>query len=232
MDWETDYYTFSDTNIEYIWRFLKVVHDRGWLVRGHRSTEWCPRCGTSLSQHELSQAGVHQDREDPALTVRLPLRDHPGEALVVWTTTPWTLPANVAAAVRPDIEYGRLPSGDWVSIDSQPRTRVRRPPCRASSSSASRYEGPFDALGPGGAVEHRVIPWEDVALDTGTGIVHIAPGAGPEDFVLSTVHDLPVLAPVDEAGRFYPDYGWLAGMSIDEAREPIIDDLSRARPAR
>ena len=72
-----------------------------------------------------------------------------------------------------------------------------------------------------------MIPWEDVALDTGTGIVHIAPGAGPEDFVLSTVHDLPVLAPVDEAGRFYPDYGWLAGMSVDEARAPIIDDLAK-----
>ena len=120
MDWEKDYFTCSDTNIEYIWRFLKEVHARGWLVRGHRSTEWCPRCGTSLSQHELSQAGVHQDREDPALWVRLPLIDRPGEALVIWTTTPWTLPANVAAAVRPDIEYGRLPSGDWVSVHSQP----------------------------------------------------------------------------------------------------------------
>jgi isoleucyl-tRNA synthetase len=65
MDWERDYYTFSDTNIDYIWRFLKVVHERAWLFRGHRSTEWCPRCGTSLSQHELSQSGVHQEREDP-----------------------------------------------------------------------------------------------------------------------------------------------------------------------
>ena len=225
MDWERDYYTFSDTNIEYIWRFLKVVHDRGWLVRGHRSTEWCPRCGTSLSQHELSQAGVFQDREDPALTVRLPLLDHPGEALLVWTTTPWTLPANVAAAVQPGITYGRLPSGDWVSVESQPEdvefTAIRK----GRELVGLRYEGPFDGVAP--AVEHRVIPWEDVSLDTGTGIVHIAPGAGPEDFVLSTVHDLPVLTPVDEAGRFEPGYGWLAGMSIDEARQPIIDDLEK-----
>jgi isoleucyl-tRNA synthetase len=225
MDWERDYYTFSDTNIEYIWRFLKVVHDRGWLVRGHRSTEWCPRCGTSLSQHELSQAGVFQDREDPALTVRLLLLDHPGEALLIWTTTPWTLPANVAAAVQPGITYGRLPSGDWVSVESQPEdvefTAIRK----GRELVGLRYEGPFDGVGP--AVEHRVIPWEDVSLDTGTGIVHIAPGAGPEDFVLSTVHDLPVLTPVDEAGRFEPDYGWLAGMSIDEARQPIIDDLEK-----
>ena len=86
------------------------------------------------------------------------------------------------------------------------------------------YEGPFDSL-PGAGVAHRVIGWDEVELDTGTGIVHIAPGAGPEDFVLATVHDLPVLTPVDEAGQFYPDYGWLAGKSVDEASEPIIDDL-------
>src|SRR3954469_9433580 len=223
MDWERDYYTFSDTNIEYIWRFLKVVHDRGWLVRGHRSTEWCPRCGTSLSQHELSQAGVFQDREDQALTVRLPLLDHPGEALLIWTTTPWTLPANVAAAVQPAITYGCLPSGDWTSVESQPEDVEFRAIRKGRELVGLRYEGPFDGIAP--AVEHRVIPWEDVSLHTGTGIVHIAPGAGPEDFVLSTVHDLPVLTPVDEAGRFEPDYGWLAGMSIDEARQPIIDDL-------
>ena len=230
MDWERDYYTFSDTNIEYIWRFLKVVHDRGWLVRGHRSTEWCPRCGTSLSQHELSQAGVFQHREDPALTVRLPLLEHPGEALLIWTTTPWTLPANVAAAVQPGITYGRLPSGDWVSVESQPEDVEFSAIRKGRELVGLRYEGPFDGVAP--AVEHRVIPWDDVSLDTGTGIVHIAPGAGPEDFVLSTVHDLPVLTPVDEAGRFEPDYGWLAGMSIDEARQPIIDDLQTARSAR
>ena len=101
MDWGNDYFTFSDTNIEYIWRFLKIVHERGWLYMGHRSTEWCPRCGTSLSQHELTQAGVYQDRADPSLFVRFPLLDRPGESVVVWTTTPWTLPANVAAAVQP-----------------------------------------------------------------------------------------------------------------------------------
>jgi isoleucyl-tRNA synthetase len=221
MDWERDYYTFSDTNIEYIWRFLHVVHERGWLFRGHRSTEWCPRCGTSLSQHELSQAGVHQEREDPSLSVRLPLLDRESEALVVWTTTPWTLPANVAAAVNPELEYGRLENGDWVAVASQPdATFTRRAP--GSDLVGWTYRGPFDDLS---HVEHRVIPWADVALDTGTGIVHIAPGAGPEDFELSKVHDLPVLTPVDEAGRFYADYGWLAGMTTSEAAAPIVDAL-------
>ena len=156
MDWERDYYTFSDTNIEYIWRFLRVVHDRGWLFRGHRSTEWCPRCGTSLSQHELSQAGVHQQREDSSLYVRLPFLERPGEALVVWTTTPWTLPANVAAAVDPELEYGRLASGDWVAVASQPDATYE---ARATGSElvGVRYRGPFDDLEPGAQVEHRVI---------------------------------------------------------------------------
>ncbi len=114
MDWGRDYFTFSDTNIEYIWKFLKIVHERGWLVLGHRSTEWCPRCGTSISAHELH--GHYEDRVDPSLYVRFPLQDRDDEALVVWTTTPWTLPANVAAAVRPDAEYGLLESGDWVAV--------------------------------------------------------------------------------------------------------------------
>ena len=125
MDWGNDYFTFSDTNIEYIWKFLKIVHERGWLYMGHRSTEWCPRCGTSLSQHELTQAGVYQDRGDPSLFVRFPLLDRPGESLVVWTTTPWTLPANVAAAVHPDEEYGRRENGEWVLASLFPDDDVR-----------------------------------------------------------------------------------------------------------
>src|SRR5215211_2116181 len=113
MDWGNDYFTFSDTNIEYIWRFLKVMHEAGRLYKGHRSTEWCPRCGTSISQHELTQSDVYRDKTDPSVYVRLPLVDRPGESLVVWTTTPWTLPANVAAAVKPDAEYILRESGEW-----------------------------------------------------------------------------------------------------------------------
>ena len=124
MDWGRDYFTFSDTNIEYVWRFLKRVHERGWLYLGHRSTEWCPRCGTSLSQHELSLSGVYQDRADPSLFVRFPLLDRQHESLVIWTTTPWTLPANVAAAVKPDAEYGRRDNGEWVARTPVPRRGI------------------------------------------------------------------------------------------------------------
>ncbi len=195
MDWGNDYFTFSDTNIEYIWKFLRIVNERGWLYMGHRSTEWCPRCGTSLSQHELSQAGVYQERADPSLFVRFPLLDRPRESLVIWTTTPWTLPANVAAAVHPDEEYGRRENGEWVAVKLFPDDTFEEQK-RGSELVGWRYQGPFDDLEPGGSVEHRVIPWEDVTMDQGTGIVHIAPGCGGEDFELSRVHDLPVLAPV------------------------------------
>ncbi len=222
MDWGNDYFTFSDTNIEYIWRFLAIVHERGWLYRGHRSTEWCPRCGTSISAHEL--VGSYVDRADPSLFVRLPLLDRPGEALVVWTTTPWTLPANVAAAVHPEAQYGRRANGDWVAVARYPDSTFE---ARLTGAElvGLRYEGPFDTLAPGAGVEHRVIPWDEVNLDDGTGIVHIAPGAGSEDFELSKVHDLPVLTPVDESGRFYDEYGWLHGLSTVESAEQIIGHL-------
>ena len=224
MDWGRDYFTFSDTNIEYIWKFLKIVHGRGWLYMGHRATEWCPRCGTSLSQHELTQGGVYQERADPSLFVRFPLLDFEGQSVVVWTTTPWTLPANVAAAVHPDEEYGRRANGEWVAVKLFPEdTFVERLPGRELVG--RRYRGPFDDLPPGSQVEHRVIPWEDVTMDQGTGVVHIAPGAGGEDFELSRVHDLPVLSPVDESGRFYDDYGWLHGLTTTEAADQIIGRL-------
>jgi isoleucyl-tRNA synthetase len=224
MDWGNDYFTFSDTNIEYIWKFLKIIDGRGWLYMGHRSTEWCPRCGTSLSQHELTQSGVYQDRADPSLFVRFPLLDREGESIVVWTTTPWTLPANVAAAVHPDEEYGRRRNGEWVAVKLFPEdTFVERKP--GSQLVGLRYRGPFDDLRSASGVEHRVIPWDDVTMDQGTGVVHIAPGCGGEDFELSKLHGLPVLTPVDESGRFYDDYGWLHGLSTTEAADQIIGRL-------
>jgi isoleucyl-tRNA synthetase len=224
MDWGSDYYTFSDTNIEYIWRFLRVMHEAGRLYKGHRSTEWCPRCGTSISQHELTMSDVYREKTDPSIYVRLPLRDRKGESLVVWTTTPWTLPANVAAAVKPDADYILRENGEWVA-------RARYPDDRALRTVAGEelvglaYEGPFDQL-PGAAVEHRVIPWEEVALDEGTGIVHIAPGAGTEDFELGQEHGLPVIVPVDESGRFYDTFGWLHGLSTVEAADQIAQNLA------
>jgi isoleucyl-tRNA synthetase len=225
MDWGNDYFTFSDTNIEYIWKFLKRIHERGWLYKGHRATEWCPRCGTSLSQHELTQSGVYQEKSDPSLFVRFPLLDRPGEAVAIWTTTPWTLPANVAAAVNPEAEYGLRESGEWVAVARYEGEEFleRR---RGAELVGWRYQGPFDVLEPGKSVEHRVVAWDEVSLDEGTGIVHIATGCGGEDFELGQSLGLPVLMPVDEAGRFYPEYGWLHGLSTIEVADQITANLA------
>src|SRR5437762_6566944 len=224
MDWGNDYYTFSDTNIEYVWRMLKHVHERDWLYLGHRSTEWCPRCGTSISQHELTMSGVYQDRADPSLFVRFPLLDRRGESLVIWTTTPWTLPANVAAAVNPEADYGRRSSGEWVAVARYPDDTFEET-LPGSELVGWRYEGPFDMLPAADGVEHRVIEWDEVSLEEGTGIVHIAPGCGGEDFELGRRDGLPVLTPVDEAGHFYDDYGWLHGLGTGEAADQIVGDL-------
>ncbi|MEN3343142.1 MAG: isoleucyl-tRNA synthetase, partial [Actinomycetota bacterium] len=224
MDWDNDYYTFSDNNIEYIWGFLKEVHDRGWLYKGHRSTQWCPRCGTSLSQHEQAGEENYVEMEHPSLFVRLPLAGRDGEALVVWTTTPWTLPANVAAAVKPDAEYGLTSDGRWVAVALFPEEAFTRR-ARGEELVGLEYAGPFDDLPAQADVRHRVIPWEEVSLEEGTGIVHIAPGAGAEDFELSRVHDLPVLAPIDEAGRMLPPYGDFAGLSTTEVARPVAAAL-------
>src|SRR5215813_5311146 len=221
MDWGNDYFTFSDTNIEYIWRFLKEVDARGWLYKGHRSTQWCPRCGTSLSKHEQAGEENYEELEHPSLFVRFPLKDREGESLVIWTTTPWTLPANVAAAVKPDAEYG-LRDGDWrLASPDEKYDNV----ATGADLVGLEYEGPFDDLAPQREVVHRVIPWDEVALDEGTGIVHIAPGAGAEDFELSRIHGLPVLTPIDESGRFLPGYGAFEGLTTDGAAQAIVRAL-------
>jgi isoleucyl-tRNA synthetase len=224
MDWDNDYYTFSDTNIEYIWGFLKTVQERGWLYMGHRSTQWCPRCGTSLSQHEQAGEENYVEMEHPSLYVRFPLVGREGESLVVWTTTPWTLPANVASAVKPDAEYGLTGDGRWVAVARFGEEAFVRTSW-GEELVGLEYHGPFDELPAQEGVVHRVIPWDEVSLEEGTGIVHIAPGAGAEDFDLSRVHDLPVLAPIDESGRMLPGYGDLAGFTTDEMALRVTESL-------
>ncbi len=113
MDWDRSYFTMTDANISYIWGFLKICQERDWLYKGHRSMPWCPRCGTSLSQHELIDS--YKDITHPSLFVRFPLIGREHEYLAVWTTTPWTLPANVAAAVLPDADYDRVETAAGIA---------------------------------------------------------------------------------------------------------------------
>jgi isoleucyl-tRNA synthetase len=233
LDWGADYFTFSDTNIEYIWRFLKTLHDRGWLYLGHRATEWCPRCGTSISAHELTTGDAYRDKIDPSLYVRFPLLERPGEALAVWTTTPWTLPANVAAAVDPEAAYVKVQTDGeslWLAgplLEQVPVTGKVVDELPGEELVGWRYTGPFADLPAASEVEYRVVAWDEVSMEEGTGIVHIAPGCGGEDFELGKREGLPVLAPIDEDGRILPGYGWLTGKGAHEAADEIIADLGK-----
>ena len=148
---------------------------------------------------------------------------------MVWTTTPWTLPANVAAAVNPDAEYGGRENGE-VGRGARFRTSVRAP-CARRGSRRCPARGPFDELEAQEGVVHRVIPWDEVSLDEGTGIVHIAPGAGGEDFELGRSLGLPVLTPVDEAGRFSRRTASSRDLRRSR-RETDRRQASRARPSR
>ncbi|HLE23202.1 MAG TPA: class I tRNA ligase family protein, partial [Anaerolineales bacterium] len=210
------YFTFSDENNYTIWHVLQRCHERGWIYKGHDVMPWCARCGTGLSQHEIVTEG-YQELTHPSITLRFPLRDRPGESLLVWTTTPWTLTSNVAAAVGPELEYVQVRQGDHAYYLSRGTLGMLRGPyeviriLRGGEMDGWRYEGPFDHLpasresGAPGA--HRIVGWDEVGEEEGTGIVHIAPGCGAEDFALSKVHGLPVIAPLDEAGLFLDGFG-------------------------
>ena len=229
------YFTFSNENNDLIWGFLAEVHRRGWLYKGHDTMPWCARCGTGLSQTEVNEG--YQDKDDPGLTVRFPLIDRPGENLLVWTTTPWTLTSNVAAAVGERLRYVKVRQGDdafWLAKGTL-KTALEGPfqveeELAGADLVGWQYAGPFDELP---AVQaafaegyvHRVVPWDEVGEDEGTGIVHIAPGCGAEDFQLAKAIGLPVIAPLDESGIVLEGFGPLSGRDVRDVAEPIIEHL-------
>jgi isoleucyl-tRNA synthetase len=237
------YFTFSNENNDLIWGFLAECHRRGWLYKGIDAMPWCARCGTGMSQMEMNEG--YQDREDPGLTVRLPLVDRPGEWLLVWTTTPWTLTSNVAAAVGPDLAYVLVEQGEaryWLgkgtlrtALQGPFRVLEERP---GRDLVGWRYDGPFDDLPAVAAAfaagrdesgrapyAHRVVAWDEVGEEEGTGVVHIAPGCGAEDFRLGRELDLPVIAPLDESGHYLAGFGRLSGTDVSGVTATIIESL-------
>jgi isoleucyl-tRNA synthetase len=232
------YYTFSSENNDLIWGFLAECHRRGLIYKGLDSMPWCPRCGTGLSQMEMNEG--YADREDPGLTIRLPLVDRPGESLLVWTTTPWTLAANIAAAVGPTLRYVRISQNGeslWVGRGTLKSAVVGTYEVVEERPGADlvgwRYRGPFDDLAEvrrtfdDAAYEHRVVAWDEVGEEEGTGIVHIATGAGAEDFQLGKKLGLPVIVAIDEGGRYHDGFGWLSGLEAPNVTHAIVDDLER-----
>ena len=231
------YFTFATENNYTIWTFIKKVWEKGWLYKGHDVMPWCSRCATAISQHEIVTDG-YQDLTHDACVVRFPLRGREREALLVWTTTPWTLTSNVAAAVGPELTYVKVKSerDGWVYYLAEGTLKTvlkGKYEVLARLKGAEllgwEYDGPFDelpaAIAAGAPAAHRIIPWSEVGEEEGTGIVHIAPGCGAEDFGLSKDFDLPALAPLTEEGAFLEGFGWLAGRDVHEVAHEIFHDL-------
>lgn len=245
------YYTFSNENNYMIWRAIKNCHENGWLYHGADSMPWCPRCATGISQHEIVTDG-YAEITHRSVYVKYPLRDRPGESILIWTTTPWTLTSNVAVAVGPDLNYVKVKMAETEDVLylAKGATPVLDGDYTVLEELKGRemigwaFDGPFDELpsqqAPGGWTElkdiiedvalssseaHQVIPWDEVTEEEGTGIVHIAPGAGAEDFRMGKEYKLPVIAPLDDEGRFVEGFDWLTGMVVHEVPQPIFESL-------
>ncbi len=232
MDWKNSYYTYDDKNIESIWYFLKVCYEKGWLYKGTRVLPWCIRCGTSSSKHEMSDEGwaelVH-----PGVFVKFPLKGRDKEYLLVWTTTAWTLSSNVAAAVNPELKYVKVEVGDEVYFMSE-GTKSRLGDnylvigrMKGKELIGLEYTSPYEDLPAQKGVTHKVVSWDEVSEEEGTGIVHIAPGCGEEDNELGKKEKLKEIAPLDEFGNFINGFGWLTGKNVVGVNQEIIEDLKK-----
>ena len=229
MDWDNSYYTMTDTNIEHIWLFLKKCFDNGWLYKGQRAMPWCARCGTSLSQHELIDS--YRDLKHTSVYLKLPIIERPGEHILVWTTTPWTLTANVALAVHPDLDYARVRQGDDILYLSAGTVEKLKPgyeilnTVKGNDLVGLHYRGPFYDLPAQEEIKTKIVSWTDVGEEEGVGVVHIAPGCGEEDYNLSVETGLPAIVPIDENGFFYHNFGWISGRHVSEVASLIFEDL-------
>lgn len=230
MDWNDSYFTNSDTNITSIWYFLKKCYEKGWLIEKFRPMPWCSHCGTSLSEHELADS--YQDMEHVAVFFKLPIFERDWDMLV-WTTTPWTLSSNVAIAVNPELVYCvcnvkssnrklvvgknaiKVLKDDLISVETE---------VLGSELVGLTYQTCFEELEEQNFV-HKIVPWEDVDAEEGSGAVHIAPGCGAEDFELGQRLSLPNVCPVDESGIFYSNFGFFAGKDAGEVSDLVFDQL-------
>jgi isoleucyl-tRNA synthetase len=254
LDLDDPYMTMTDGYIESVWWILSEFAKQGLLYEGYKVVPYCPRCGTALSSHEV--ASGYQMVTDPSIYVRFPLLgaavSGPGEeaataaktaapavaaedglpvSLLVWTTTPWTLISNVAAAVGADIQYARTRLGDeYLILAADLVAAVLGPEATVvetfpgSALVGRHYRAPYGFVTPDKPA-WRVITADFVATDEGTGIVHIAPAFGADDMAVGQANDLPVVMPVDEEARFTAEVTPWAGKFVKDADAGIMDEL-------
>jgi isoleucyl-tRNA synthetase len=239
-DFDHAYQTMDPDYIESVWWSLKQIYEQGLLVRDHRISPYCPRCGTPLSDHEMGQEDVYQVIDDPAITVRFRLRTLPpgapreleGADLLVWTTTPWTLVANTAVAVHPDATYvvARRPlDGDRVVVAEDLFARVLGDGWHIAARFSGQalvgasYQRPFGLIDIPDA--HVVIPGSFVTTEDGTGLVHLAPAFGADDMEASRAYGLPVVNPIRPDGHFGDEVPLVGGMFFKDADRQLIGDL-------
>lgn len=235
--WDQSYYTFDDSNIENIWNFLGKCHEEGWLAPDYRVMPWCHRCETSLSQLEVSDS--YKEITHTSVYFQCPINEREGDYFLVWTTTPWTLAANVALAINPELTYVRAKSGDLVYVLSKGAAATALKPGYEVLGELSgaelvglTYSGPFDDLPiqVESQKEHprRVVGADWVDESEGTGIVHIAPACGDSDFQLGQTENLGFIAPVTSSGHFKSECGEvLAGLHGLQDAETVFSELQK-----
>ncbi|MER0479316.1 isoleucine--tRNA ligase [Streptomyces sp. Edi2] len=231
-DLDAPYRTMDPDYIESVWWSLKEIFNKGLLVQDHRVAPWCPRCGTGLSDHELAQG--YENVVDPSVFVRLPLTSGPlagRAALLIWTTTPWTLVSNTAVAAHPDVTYVIATDGNEQLVVAEPllEKALGEGWTTTGESFTGRemerwaYERPFGLVELEGA--NIVVTAEYVTTDDGTGLVHQAPAFGEDDLRTCKAYGLPVINPVRPDGTFEEELPLVGGQFFKKADEALVADL-------
>ena len=231
VDFDNDYKTLDPSYMESVMWAFKTLHDKGLIYEGNRVLAYCWRCETPLSNTETRMDDVYRDRQDPALTVRFALES--GEQLLAWTTTPWTLPSNLALAVNPDVDYCVLELDGERLILAEARLgayerelagAVRVGTMSGSDLVGRRYRPLFDyfAATPNA---FRVLAGEFVTTDDGTGVVHMAPGFGEDDQLACQAAGIETVCPMDSHGCYTSDVTDWAGQHVFEANSSVIKHL-------
>ncbi|MFQ6011000.1 MAG: class I tRNA ligase family protein, partial [Nitrososphaerales archaeon] len=237
MDWDNPYMTHDDAYIESVWWSIKEASKRGLLEHGLKVVHWCSRCETVLSDYEVVME--YATLSDPSVFVKFPLEGGQNESILIWTTTPWTLPSNVAIMVNPDLDYSRVESEGEIFLIANARIEpvfggAERDYSILDSFKGKtliglRYKSPLAQIVPAQRdlmSAHKIIGSKEfVSLDEGTGFVHTAPGHGEEDFEVGIENDLPVLMLADKQGKFTEQAGKYSGRKVREANKDIVDDL-------